>query len=133
MQGLVPDAPVLYCGTFSKTMFPGLRIGFVRHFHETDQPADPEMAAALEAAARLMSKEGAKVVDVTLPSLTEFAGVNRAILMSEAGDQLLGGARVRSFVSPFECAPRETLFSAERRLKTDTDTDTGTGTDEGAR
>lgn len=29
MQGLVPDAPVLYCGTFSKTMFPGLRIGFV--------------------------------------------------------------------------------------------------------
>lgn len=23
-----PDAPVLYCGTFSKTMFPGLRIGF---------------------------------------------------------------------------------------------------------
>jgi GntR family transcriptional regulator/MocR family aminotransferase len=29
MQGLAPDAPVLYCGTFSKTMFPGLRIGFV--------------------------------------------------------------------------------------------------------
>jgi GntR family transcriptional regulator/MocR family aminotransferase len=29
MQGLVPDAPVLYCGTFSKTMFPALRIGFL--------------------------------------------------------------------------------------------------------
>jgi GntR family transcriptional regulator/MocR family aminotransferase len=29
MQGLVADAPVLYCGTFSKTMFPALRIGFV--------------------------------------------------------------------------------------------------------
>jgi GntR family transcriptional regulator/MocR family aminotransferase len=29
MQGLAPDAPVLYCGTFSKTMFPGLRIGFL--------------------------------------------------------------------------------------------------------
>jgi GntR family transcriptional regulator/MocR family aminotransferase len=29
MQGLVEDAPVLYCGTFSKTMFPGLRIGFL--------------------------------------------------------------------------------------------------------
>ncbi|HAT29636.1 MAG TPA: PLP-dependent aminotransferase family protein [Janthinobacterium sp.] len=29
MQGLEPDAPVLYLGTFSKTMFPALRIGFV--------------------------------------------------------------------------------------------------------
>ncbi|MFP5393676.1 MAG: PLP-dependent aminotransferase family protein, partial [Gammaproteobacteria bacterium] len=29
MQGLAVDAPVLYCGTFSKTMFPGLRIGYV--------------------------------------------------------------------------------------------------------
>jgi GntR family transcriptional regulator/MocR family aminotransferase len=29
MQGLTPDAPVVYLGTFSKTMFPSLRIGFV--------------------------------------------------------------------------------------------------------
>ncbi|HVR49638.1 MAG TPA: PLP-dependent aminotransferase family protein [Pseudorhodoferax sp.] len=29
MQGLVADAPVLYLGTFSKTMFPALRIGFL--------------------------------------------------------------------------------------------------------
>ncbi|MFN4119174.1 PLP-dependent aminotransferase family protein [Acidovorax sp.] len=29
MQGLAPDAPVVYLGTFSKTMFPGLRIGFM--------------------------------------------------------------------------------------------------------
>ena len=29
MQGLVPDAPVLYVGTFSKTMFPSLRLGFL--------------------------------------------------------------------------------------------------------
>ncbi len=29
MQGLVEDAPVLYLGTFSKTVFPALRIGFV--------------------------------------------------------------------------------------------------------
>lgn len=29
MQGLADDAPVVYLGTFSKTMFPALRIGFV--------------------------------------------------------------------------------------------------------
>jgi len=29
MQGLLPDAPVLYVGTFSKTMFPSLRLGFL--------------------------------------------------------------------------------------------------------
>jgi GntR family transcriptional regulator/MocR family aminotransferase len=28
MQGLVDDAPVVYMGTFSKSMFPGLRLGF---------------------------------------------------------------------------------------------------------
>jgi GntR family transcriptional regulator/MocR family aminotransferase len=29
LQGLVEDAPVLYLGTFSKTMFPGLRLGYL--------------------------------------------------------------------------------------------------------
>lgn len=29
MQGLFPEAPVLYIGTFSKTMFPALRLGFL--------------------------------------------------------------------------------------------------------
>ncbi|QIL72985.1 PLP-dependent aminotransferase family protein [Diaphorobacter sp. HDW4B] len=29
MQGLVPHAPVLYAGTFSKTLFPALRLGFL--------------------------------------------------------------------------------------------------------
>lgn len=29
LQGLEPNAPVLYTGTFSKTMFPGLRLGYM--------------------------------------------------------------------------------------------------------
>ncbi|WP_205963529.1 amidase [Roseicella aquatilis] len=62
----------------------GLRIGFVRHFHERDIPATPEVAAALEAAAQLLAAEGAIVTDVTLPPLGEFAAVNRAIMLPEA-------------------------------------------------
>jgi len=62
----------------------GLRIGFVRHFHERDTPATPEMAAALEEAAQVMAAEGAELRAVTLPPLGEFAAVNRAIMLPEA-------------------------------------------------
>jgi aspartyl-tRNA(Asn)/glutamyl-tRNA(Gln) amidotransferase subunit A len=61
-----------------------LRVGFVRHFHERDLPAHPEVAAALEDVARVLQAEGAQVHTVTLPTLTEFAGINRVILCSEA-------------------------------------------------
>jgi aspartyl-tRNA(Asn)/glutamyl-tRNA(Gln) amidotransferase subunit A len=62
----------------------GLRVGFIRHFHETDMPADPEVTAGLERVARTLASEGAEVVDVTLPPLEDFAAVNRVILQSEA-------------------------------------------------
>lgn len=62
----------------------GLRVGFVRHFHEIDQPADPEVTAALQHVARSLQMAGAELRDVTLPSLGEFAAVNRVILQSEA-------------------------------------------------
>jgi aspartyl-tRNA(Asn)/glutamyl-tRNA(Gln) amidotransferase subunit A len=62
----------------------GLRIGFVRHFHEQDIPAHPEVAAALEESARLLAGEGADMRTVALPNLNEFAAVNRVILASEA-------------------------------------------------
>ena len=62
----------------------GLRVGFVRHFHEKDIPAHPEVAAALENAARLLASEGAEVRTVSLPDLRELNAVNRLILASEA-------------------------------------------------
>ena len=62
----------------------GLRIGFVRHFHETDVTADPEVIAALGAAARVLAKEGADVRDVRLPRLQELAGVQRVIMLAES-------------------------------------------------
>jgi len=62
----------------------GLRIGFVRHFHEEDMPADAEVTAALEHVAGTLQKLGAEIHDVRLPTLGEFAAVNRVILQSEA-------------------------------------------------
>ena len=62
----------------------GLRIGFVRHFHETDLPADPEVAAGLENVAATLHKLGADIWDIRLPALDEFGAVNRVILQSEA-------------------------------------------------
>jgi aspartyl-tRNA(Asn)/glutamyl-tRNA(Gln) amidotransferase subunit A len=62
----------------------GMSIGFIRHFHEKDLPADPEVTAALERVARTLRELGAEVRDVQLPALDAFAGVNRVILQSEA-------------------------------------------------
>src|SRR5947209_9113555 len=62
----------------------GLRIGFVRHFHEIDMPAEPEVTAALAHVMRALQMQGADVRDIRLPSLVEFAAVNRVILQSEA-------------------------------------------------
>ena len=61
-----------------------LRIGFVRHFHERDIAAHPEVAAGLESVARTLAGEGAVLREVSLPSLGEFAAVNRVILNAEA-------------------------------------------------
>jgi aspartyl-tRNA(Asn)/glutamyl-tRNA(Gln) amidotransferase subunit A len=62
----------------------GLRIGFIRHFHEEDMPADPAVTAALEHVAGSLKQRGAEIRDVRLPTVGEFAGVNRVILQSEA-------------------------------------------------
>ena len=62
----------------------GLRIGFIRHFHEIDMPADNEVRAALEAVADTLRRFGAEIRDVRLPTLGEFGAVNRVILQSEA-------------------------------------------------
>jgi aspartyl-tRNA(Asn)/glutamyl-tRNA(Gln) amidotransferase subunit A len=62
----------------------GLRIGFIRHFHEIDMPADSEVRAALEEVASTLRRLGADIRDVRLPTLGEFDAVNRVILQSEA-------------------------------------------------
>lgn len=38
LQGLVDEAPVIYIGTFSKTLWPGMRLGYVVLPHQLAQP-----------------------------------------------------------------------------------------------
>ncbi len=61
-----------------------LKVGFVRHFHETDLPAGAETTAALQHVARSLQMAGAEVRDAVLPPLGSFRDVNRIILQSEA-------------------------------------------------
>lgn len=53
MQGLLPDAPVLYVGTFSKTMFPALRLGFLVLPQALAQQAMPSITEMLRGGHRL--------------------------------------------------------------------------------
>jgi aspartyl-tRNA(Asn)/glutamyl-tRNA(Gln) amidotransferase subunit A len=62
----------------------GLRVGFVRHFHEADMPAHPEVTVALAAAAATMKREGATVTDIKLPPLQDLAGVQRVFMQAES-------------------------------------------------
>jgi aspartyl-tRNA(Asn)/glutamyl-tRNA(Gln) amidotransferase subunit A len=61
----------------------GLRVGYVRHFHETDEVAHPEVAAALDQAAKVLSSLGAIVTDVTLPALNDFLVSQKFLMMVE--------------------------------------------------
>lgn len=62
----------------------GLRIGAVRHFYTRDMEADPEVAAAVDAALQTLAELGAEIVEVETRSLDEFRECNRIILLSEA-------------------------------------------------
>ena len=61
----------------------GLRVGYVRHFHETDEVAHPEVAAALDEAAKVLASLGAVVSDVQLPALNEFLVPQKFLMMAE--------------------------------------------------
>jgi aspartyl-tRNA(Asn)/glutamyl-tRNA(Gln) amidotransferase subunit A len=87
----------------------GLNVGFVRHFHEADMPADEEVAAALEEAARVLAKEGATVRAVTLPSLSDFSGAQRVIMQAESWAIHEGWLRERPH--DYSAASRRKLMS----------------------
>jgi aspartyl-tRNA(Asn)/glutamyl-tRNA(Gln) amidotransferase subunit A len=62
----------------------GLRIGVVRHFYTEDMAADPEQAAAIEAALAVWRQAGAEIVELRLPALAEWNAPTRVIIAAEA-------------------------------------------------
>jgi aspartyl-tRNA(Asn)/glutamyl-tRNA(Gln) amidotransferase subunit A len=62
----------------------GLRVGVVRHFHETDNRASDATLKGIEDALEFFRKSGASVRDVTLTPLAHWHGCNFLILVVEA-------------------------------------------------
>jgi aspartyl-tRNA(Asn)/glutamyl-tRNA(Gln) amidotransferase subunit A len=62
----------------------GLRIGVIRHFYETDNPASDTTKAGIEGALDFYRKEGAEIRDVTLSPMMDFNATGWLILTSEA-------------------------------------------------
>lgn len=62
----------------------GLRIGVVRHFHETDVQVSEATKRGIDEAARRFGELGAEVRDVTLPPLGEFWAPGMTLLLGEA-------------------------------------------------
>nr|WP_246527054.1 amidase [Plastoroseomonas hellenica] len=62
----------------------GLRIGVIRHFHETDMPVSPGMQTAIDTAAAALREAGAEVGEASLPSLQAFNAAGWVILAAEA-------------------------------------------------
>lgn len=62
----------------------GVRIGFVRHFHEIDAPVDNSTQQALERAAAVLRDLGAEVADVSLPPLADWTACGQIILLAES-------------------------------------------------
>jgi aspartyl-tRNA(Asn)/glutamyl-tRNA(Gln) amidotransferase subunit A len=62
----------------------GLRIGVVRHFHETDHDVTPAVQAGIDGALDVWRAQGAEIHDIVLPPLQEYQAANFIILVSEA-------------------------------------------------
>ncbi len=62
----------------------GLRVGVIRHFHETDLPATAAVCAGVERLLEVLRAEGAAIREVQLPPLRDFHAAGWIILMAEA-------------------------------------------------
>ena len=61
----------------------GLRIGLIRHFYESDNPADEATRRAITAAAKLLEDLGCSVCEVRLSPLAEWGACGILIMLAE--------------------------------------------------
>jgi aspartyl-tRNA(Asn)/glutamyl-tRNA(Gln) amidotransferase subunit A len=61
----------------------GLRIGLIRHFYESDNPANEATRRAIAAAAKLLEDLGCSVREVRLSPLPDWAACGMLIMLSE--------------------------------------------------
>jgi aspartyl-tRNA(Asn)/glutamyl-tRNA(Gln) amidotransferase subunit A len=62
----------------------GMRIGLVRHFHESDHPVSPGTRNGIDVALKVFRDLGAEVREVELPPLADYSACGWVILMTEA-------------------------------------------------
>jgi aspartyl-tRNA(Asn)/glutamyl-tRNA(Gln) amidotransferase subunit A len=84
----VPD----YRAALAGKRLDGFRIGVIRHWHERDAVAgfgpesapSPAYVAVFDAACRTLETLGARLVDISVSPLLDFADANRVIMLAEA-------------------------------------------------
>jgi aspartyl-tRNA(Asn)/glutamyl-tRNA(Gln) amidotransferase subunit A len=62
----------------------GLRVGVIRHFHETDFPVSAPVLGAIDEALSILRDAGAEIRDVRLSPLSDYSAANKIIMNCEA-------------------------------------------------
>jgi len=62
----------------------GLKIGLIRHFHETDNPVSPATLKGINDAAELFRSMGAEICDVTLSPMQDYNACGFLVMIQEA-------------------------------------------------
>ena len=84
---LDPASVAVPAGNYARAIevpLKGLRVGFLRRFHEHDVPGTPEMLRMMAQAAATLKDLGCRVEDAVLPAVSEFNAVGRIIISAEA-------------------------------------------------
>ena len=92
----------------------GMRVGVVRHFHETDNPVSAETMRGIDSALATLEREGAIVTEITLQPLMEWTACSTLITFVEAYD--VHEKRMRENLAGFGELLRDRCCSGSARI-----------------